>query len=480
VPLLVLNAPNRVAWLIAFAAFRGLASEGDHGHAPAKHPAHGPHEAHKAHEAQARTEAKTEAKSKQKTEPKTQESHAETGSARGTRVCGTLRLAEEWTAQGSPYLITGDVFVPVTSRLRIEPGVEIRFTSKPSPCEGEAGAKPTAKSKPGGHTSEHSAAHSAEHSGEHQADHAAKPAAPAEREPNTPPPLRDFSDSTYTTLTIEGAFYCIGSPQKPVRFLPADTTKGAPPWDGVRLSGQREGRAEIAFAEFSGANVGLYVEKADLYIHHSVFDNNNTGLWCGRHANVTPMFNLFTRNRSAGLYIEKAVPHVVNNIFWQNRGYGIWSDGSKSMIIEYNAFHGNGEDDCYRCAHDVMPLGEGGIGDTLDTYGNRRTDPVFIDSDSFKALRLKDPRYDTPSHLVKDTALAAAEKKSRWRWFKKSDEAKPFAPRGQGPWRLSEYSPLRNAGHPARTLRNVDGTRSDLGIWGGPQERITKSPFLGM
>lgn len=392
---------------------------------------------------------------------------------KGTPICGTLRLAEEWTLRGSPYIITGDVFIPATSRLRIEAGVEVRFQSKPSPCESEQGRKPIKAAKP-----EHD--EKSEHDHHPDPSDAAKKKVVTERDPLQPPPPRDFSDSTYTTLSIEGAFYCLGMPGKPVRFMPADTTPGSPPWDAVRLMGQREGRAEIAFAEFRGANVGLYVERAEFYIHHSVFEGNNTGLWCGPHADVTPMFNVFTRNRSTGLLIDKAVPHVINNIFWKNTGHGIWSDGRKSMIIAYNAFYSNGEDDCYRCAHDILPLGEGGVRDTVDAHGNRHADPVFIDSESFKALRLKDPRYDTPKHLIKDTALAAAEKKSRWRWFKGNDSAQAFTPRGQGPWRLSEYSPLRNAGHPARTLRNTDGSRSDLGIWGGPQDRITKNPFLGM
>lgn len=292
-----------------------------------------------------------------------------------------------------------------------------------------------------------------------------------------PPPPKDFSDSVYTTLTVEGAFYCIGTPKHPVRFLPADTTQGAPPWDAIRVLGQREGRAEVAFTEFHGGNIGLYTERSDFYIHHCLFEDNNTGLWTDRRGDVTVLNSVFARNRSTGLYIENAAPHVVNSVFWENRGYGIWADGHKVASLEYNAFQGNAEEDCYRCAHDVLPLGEGGIPDSTDKFGNLRADPYFVNSAAFVAQRAADPRYDTPDHLIKDTAMAAAEKRTRWKWWKKEEGAKEFKPRGQGPYRLSEYSSLKNAGHPARGLRNTDGTRGDIGLWGGPQERITKDPF---
>jgi hypothetical protein len=382
----------------------------------------------------------------------------------GTRVCGTLRLAEEWTREGSPYWITGDVFVPITSRLRIEAGTEIRVSSKPQPCE-KGEAKP-------------SDAHSQR---DLHAPHgeAADTVTQTERNPEDPPLPKDFSDSAYTTITIEGAFYCLGMPKSPVRFLPADTTLGAPPWDAIRVMGQREGRAEVAFTEFHGANIGLYTERADFYVHHSVFADNNTGLQADKRSDVTVLSCVFARNRSAGIYIAGGTPHVVNSVFWNGRGYGIWSDGRKSMSIEYNAFFGNGEDDCYRCHHEILPLGESGLADTSDTFGNHRVDPLFIGSASFIAARALDPRYDTPDHLIKDSAMAAAEKGTRWKWWKKKSDAQVFTPTGIGPYVLSEYSSLRHAGHPNRALRNTDATRGDIGIWGGPQDRITKNPFVG-
>jgi Right handed beta helix region len=407
--------------------------------------------------------------------------HSEPAVPKGTEVCGTLKLAQEWTQSGSPYLVTGNIFVPITSQLRIAPGVEIRVVSKPRPCVADEWAHQ--KAKEDAHVIQELEKEKDEHAipvTEHHDNAHEKAIAPKERNPTDPPPPSDFSDSNYTSLTIEGAFYCLGTPKMPVRFLPADTTQGAPPWDGIRLTGQREGRAEIGFTEIRGANTGLFVSRAELFIHHTLFAENNTGLRCGRHGNVTPVFCVFTRNRSAGLLIDKAVPHVVNNIFYGNRGYGIWSDGSKAMVIEYNNFFANGEDDCYRCPHDVLSSSAEGKPDSVDSHSNLRADPLFEGSQSFLERRQKDSRYDTPLDQVKDTAIAEAEKKSRWKWWKKGDDSKAFTPRGTGPFRLSEYSPLIQAGHPARLLRNPDGSRSDIGLFGGPQDRMTRNPFPGM
>gem|GEM_PF-2350225 len=401
------------------------------------------------------------------------------GRPKGTVVCGVLRLAEEWTEAGSPYWITGDVFVPVTSRLRVEAGVEIRVSAKPQPCqaEGHAAVEDHGVARDG-HAGDKGHAAAATPGGHHGKE-GSESAEKESEDPNAPPKPMDFSDSTYTTLTLAGAFYCIGSPDKPVRFLPADTGRDAPPWDGIRLLGQRQGRAEIAFTEIRGASVGVYATRSDFFIHHSVFEDNNTGLWAHWRGDVSVVNCVFSRNRSTGMLIDGGSPHVVNTLFWKNRSYGIWSDGRKTMTLEYNAFFDNGEDDCYRCPHTVLPLGEDARPDTLDAHGNRHADPLFIGSQSFIAARASDPRYDTPEHLIKDKDLAEAEKKTRWKWWGKKESETAFTPRGHGPFVLSEYSTLREAGHPARQLRNTDGSRSDIGLWGGPQERITKNPFPG-
>jgi hypothetical protein len=353
----------------------------------------------------------------------------------GTEVCGTLKLPTEWTAGESPILITGNVFVPATSQLRIGPGVEVRFARRPKAC-------PT---------------------------------------PDTLPQGWDHADSALTGLTALGGFYCLGTPDRPVIFRPEDSG-AAPGWEGIRLSGQAPGTVEIAFAEFHGANRAVKVENTAFTMHHVLFQDGNVGLWLGRRGDLTVLHCDFVRNRGAGIRVEGAEPRIVNNLFYRNPAYGIWMGSgaaAAAAAISYNAFFASGEEDCFHCPYSVLrPAGKNANGDSTDAFFNLRADPVFEGSDSYKVALATDVNQDTPPHLVKDAKLANLEKKSRLLFWKHSPaEPPPFSPRGQGPYVLSRYSKLIRAGHPSKALRNPDGTVSDIGLHGGPEGRLPGNPL---
>jgi len=54
-----------------------------------------------------------------------------TGSAGPTLVSGTLTGNTTWTIPGSPYVVTGDVIVPLGVTLTVEPGVQVWFDTTP-------------------------------------------------------------------------------------------------------------------------------------------------------------------------------------------------------------------------------------------------------------------------------------------------------------------------------------------------------------
>ena len=182
-----------------------------------------------------------------------------------TEVCGTFSLATEWTAKGSPYLVTGDIFIPATSRLRINPGVTVRF-DKQKPC-------------------------------------------PSDKHPQ---PLEDWSDSVYTGIKAEGTFYCLGTEEQPVVFESASTTGSVVGWDGIRLSGQNAHSSEISFGIFRGANQAIKAERAGFFIHHCLFKENNTGVMLGFRGDVNIVNCNFIGNLNAGIVIRKAAPRIVS------------------------------------------------------------------------------------------------------------------------------------------------------------------------
>lgn len=367
-----------------------------------------------------------------------------------TEVCGTLPLATEWVAKQSPYLVTGDIFIPANSRLRIGPGVIVRF-AKPRPC----------------------------------------------KEDTTRIPQVDWADSAYTGIKADGTFYTLGTEEQPVLMEPEKPKTGAVGWDGIRLSGQRAGAAEISFTVFRGANQALTIDYAGFYIHHSLFEGNNTGILAGTRGDVGIVNNNFIGNLSAGIVIRKGSPRIANNIFMGNRSYGIWGDGRPAIQAWNNAFWQNREDACFRCPYAVLAIARANANhDSTDRYGNFEADPLFIGSPTWKAAEELDIETSTPAHLVKDPELARLEAEATAATAKREKEdkeAKPerpgkakekadkkkkkFVQVGKGPYLLSKYSKLWDAGHPGSDFRDRDGTPNDIGMHGGPMNRIVTDPF---
>lgn len=353
-----------------------------------------------------------------------------------TEVCGTLRGVLEWTARHSPYLVTSDVYLPNTSRLTIGPGVKVLFARQPTPCRAEDPA---------------------------------------------PKPL-DWSDSAYVGFRIEGPFHVLGTEESPVVFEPAPGKPGeagagqgrapAIAWDGLRMTGHDPASAGIGHAVFRGANRALNALKANFFVHHSLFEHNNTGIALGLRGDLSIVNSAFIGNLSAGISLEKARPRVAASLFLGNRAYGIWSDGRIGLFASYNAFWDNAEEHCFRCVHTLL---NGGELDTLpDANGNIIADPVFVGSGSHQAALAADEATDTPGHLVKDKDLARLEAASRPKWA----APKPtFKPMGVGPYRLSAYSRLIDAGPPGAGFQDRDGSRGDIGLHGGPMGKLAEDPF---
>ena len=96
----------------------------------------------------------------------------------------------------------------------------------------------------------------------------------------------------------------------------------------------------------------------------------------------------------------------------------------------------------------------------------------------------------TPAHLIKDADLAkleadatakrdaeAKEKEKEEKKTKPDKKAKKFVQQGNGPFLLSKYSKLVDAGHSGGDFKDRDGSRNDIGMHGGPMGRISTDPF---
>ncbi len=349
-----------------------------------------------------------------------------------TQVCGVIQSGTDWTRSQSPYIVTQDIYIPPTSRLTIEPGVTVIF-QKPQAC------RDTIKQL-------------------------------------------DWSDSSYTGIKVDGAFFVLGTEDDPVIFQAQNFKQGLIAWDGIRFRDRGFSVVEIGFAEFRGAHRAISAIKSEFGVHHCLFEGNNVGINLGDRANLVVVNNNFHRNLSAAIYIDVSVPKIVNNIFSDNLNNAIWSDSRSAMLIKHNGFWNNREGNCFRCPHEVLKMKRVNDNkDSVDAYGNLVSDPVFINSQSYNNFEKKDITLDTPSSQVQDSSLAKIEKESRIKWLLKrkrsQSKEEPYQALGKGSYVISKYSRLKNAGDPWKMFNDRDGTPNDLGLHGGPMGRMTVNPY---
>lgn len=334
-----------------------------------------------------------------------------------TDLCGMVLMPTTLNKAKSPYRITGDLFVPAPSRLTIEAGVEILIAAKQD-------CKETFSQK-------------------------------------------DWSDSQFVSLKIDGAFYVKGTPEAPVTIRPEHPATGKVLWDGIRITGQSPSSARIQFLQLSGANRALQVSKSKFIVENSFFLENNTGIWLGEKAHLDIRNNLFQGNTSAGIFLQYAAPNIEANIFYENYNYGIWADSRKGLEVDGNLFWKSGEADCWHCLAEIgKRSATNSKGDSTDASGNIFADPVFQETPSEMVAKKSDITESTSKAEVQDTTLLKLHEKAD-SLGKAGLAPKPvFQAQGIGKWKLSKYSPALDAGPDSEDFLDANGTRGDMGPWG--------------
>ncbi len=350
-----------------------------------------------------------------------------------TPICGIIEAPTSLVRSKSPYLVPADIYVPKESRLTIEAGVELLIASTPGPC---------ALDRPDSRWVDHN---------------------------------RDWTDSQFVSIKVDGAFYIEGTPTMPVLIHPESSVPaGRTAWDGIRLESRNRLTTQIQFLHIRGAHRALQATNSSFSVSNSLFDDNNVGIHLSVASTVHIFNNLFTGSRSAGVYQEESSPDIQANIFVGNPGFGIWSDSRRSLRITHNDFWRNAEGDCYHCPASTGRLSQANSrGDSTDKFFNHFADPVFLGSASEKAFLAKDTQVPTDTATVRDTALARMEREGRAAHANLGIvSSKPYVPRGSGAWRLSRYSPLLDQAPENDFFVDDDGTSGDLGMHGGIPNRV--------
>jgi hypothetical protein len=238
----------------------------------------------------------------------------------------------------------------------------------------------------------------------------------------------DALDSNSIAIKIEGSLVCVGDRNKRIGFAPADTTDQKLGWYGIVFSKVIGKLNELAYCDIANAYCGVTVCECKPLIRTSVFERNNIGVNCLNNGSALVFNCIFDGNVMAGIRVQKAAPHIANSIIINNRSNGLWCDNNSPVVVEYNCVSGNGDGNFLDC--DPLLGRAAKINkrkDSVDYKGNLVCDPVFAGSSADSTRSPKKSRYV-----------------------------------------LSRNSPCINAGNPDSRFNDTDGSRNDLGIFGGP------------
>ncbi|MBD3422425.1 MAG: hypothetical protein GF398_20110, partial [Chitinivibrionales bacterium] len=216
-----------------------------------------------------------------------------------THVGGVIAKTTRWTAEESPYIITGDIEIGRQANLIITPGTRILV------------GKPKTNDKP-----------------IEQYDHL---------------------DSHTVSIKIKGMLKCIGRRTNRITFGPLYSDDPRCTWYGIVFDKSFDDLTEIAFTDISGACHGIKVVNASPLIRNTVFENNNIGLHCHQKGNPEVYNCIMINNTSCGVRIVNSNPTINNSIIAFNRNNGVWSDGYSKMDFAYNCVFGNPDGNMLDC-----------------------------------------------------------------------------------------------------------------------------------
>ncbi len=333
-----------------------------------------------------------------------------------TRVAGIISQDTKWMVENGPFIMYGDVVVERNARLFISPGTTVL-------C-GPATVR---------------------NSSIHQLDHA---------------------DSFSVALKIEGSLDCTGKREKRIVFRGGSVGEGNSAWYGIVFIKVPDNFCEMAFTDISGASNGITAVDCAPLIRNCIVERNNIGVRCFSKGNVLVYNCIIANNYTSGVTMESANPTFYNNIIAFNRNNGVWCDGVSRMTFKYNCVFGNADGNYLDCDPElgVAVKPDKKQRDTLDKYQNVCMNPVFAGSPDDSLAVEKDLSLPTEKSRVADTALAKILHKTLEDSLAIKKRRAPYAR-----YSLSRYSPCINKGNPAKEFNDANGSRNDIGLYGGPE-----------
>ncbi len=328
---------------------------------------------------------------------------------------GVISGSERWTAEESPYVIQDDLLISEDAHVIINPGVKV-IVGKPLSFI----------------------------SGINQIDRL---------------------DSFTISIKIAGAFKCIGRIDNRISFSAQYPESKECQWYGIILDPAYDGDIEISYTDVANACNGLTIYNCSPMIRNCIFEFNNVGISCQSKSYPKIYNSNIIYNTTTGIFVKNSNPEIMNCIIAFNRNNGIWSDKISFISLRYNCIFDNGADNLIGCNPELGIIKRKNKNkDSTDFAFNLYFDPVFAGSSADSQAIELDLSLQTDKSRIKDTTLA----KVLYTELTDSSAIKHISKIYER-YSLSRYSPCIDAGNPSKIFNDIDGSKNDMGIYGGQE-----------
>lgn len=335
-------------------------------------------------------------------------------------VGGHIRKDTRWNAEDGPFIVERDIIVDKGVRLTITPGAKIIF-KKPKVFDTTA--------------------------------------------------QYDSEDSLLASIKVLGSLNCIGKSGKWISFRPYHPKSNMYGWYGIIFDNAMADFTEIAFTDIANAYRGITIKECAPVIRNALINYNHIGIYCSNNGNAKIYNCNITQNLVSGIQITEANPHIANCIIFNNRNNGILCDGVSKIKFEYNCMFNNLDGNFLDCDPQLGFLPKKSTTKIVSDFAkNIYTDALFAGSTGDSIAREQDLGVPTRKSKIIDTALANIYYSDQ-DTMEHSEKSENIPKRK---YELSEYSPCKESGLPGAEFKDSDGTRNDMGIWGGPDLLVEK------